>query len=68
MFLIFFPALLVFIGVLLFSIATIAFYVKQTISFTRLRQVFERQPGLGGIRTSTVMDCVPPMRSNSSNC
>jgi len=38
--LLFFPALLVFIGVLLFSTATLAFYVKQTISFTRLREVF----------------------------
>lgn len=44
--LLFFPALLVFIGVLLFSTATLAFYVKQTISFAKLRQVIERRPGV----------------------
>src|SRR5436309_1965439 len=58
--LLFFPALLVFIGVLLFSIATIAFYVKQTISFTRLRQVFERQPGLGGSALGALLGAVTP--------
>lgn len=41
-----FPALLVFISVLLFSTTTLAFYIKQTISFARLRKVFERQSGL----------------------
>ena len=46
--LLFFPALLVFIGVLLFSTATLAFYVKQTISFRRLRELFARQSGIGG--------------------
>src|SRR5260370_30162516 len=34
--LLFFPALLVFIGVLLFSTAALAFYVKQTVSFSTL--------------------------------
>lgn len=46
--LLYFPALLVFIGVLLFSTATLAFYVKQTLSFARLRKGFARHPGLGG--------------------
>ena len=32
-----FPLLLVFIGVLLFSTATLAFYLKQTISFKAQR-------------------------------
>lgn len=58
--LLFFPALLVFIGVLLFSIATIAFYVKQTISFTRLRQVFERHPGLVGSTIAALLGAVTP--------
>jgi uncharacterized protein len=44
----FFPALLVFIGVLLFSTATLAFYVKQRVSFVRLQKVFTSHPGLGG--------------------
>ncbi len=43
-----FPVLLVFISVLLFSTATLAFYVKQTISFTRLHKLFERQSPLVG--------------------
>src|SRR5947209_832257 len=56
----FFPALLVFIGVLLFSTATLAFYVKQTLSFKRLREVFERQPGLGGNIIGAFLGAVTP--------
>ncbi len=43
-----FPLLLIFIGVLLFSTATLAFYLKQTVSFNRLCRVFKRWPGLLG--------------------
>src|SRR5215472_2781738 len=46
--LLFFPALLIFIGVLLFSTATLAFYLKQTLSFIRLRKLFTRQVGIRG--------------------
>lgn len=38
-----FPALLMFIGVLLFSTATLAFYVKQRTSFTRLQKKFAQR-------------------------
>ena len=58
--LLFFPALLVFIGVLLFSTATLAFYVKQTISFTRLRKVFERQSGLRGNMLAALLGAATP--------
>jgi len=58
--LLFFPALLVFIGVLLFSTATLAFYVKQTLSFKRLREVFERQPGFGGSMIGAFLGAVTP--------
>src|SRR5258708_526237 len=55
-----FPALLVFIGVLLFSTATLAFYVKQTVSFTRLRMVFTRWPGLRGNIIAALLGAVTP--------
>ncbi len=58
--LLFFPALLVFIGVLLFSTATLAFYVKQTISFTRLRKVFERQSGVRGNMLAALLGAATP--------
>ncbi len=58
--LLFFPALLVFIGVLLFSTATLAFYVKQTISFTRLRNVFERQSGVRGNMLASLLGAATP--------
>lgn len=58
--LLFFPALLIFIGVLLFSTATLAFYVKQTISFTRLRKVFERQSGLRGNMLAALLGAATP--------
>src|SRR5260370_38607045 len=43
-----FPLLLIFIGVLLFSTATLAFDLKQTVCFNRLCRVFKRWPGLLG--------------------
>ncbi len=58
--LLFFPALLVFIGVLLFSTATLAFYVKQTISFTRLRKMFERQSGVRGNILAALLGAATP--------
>lgn len=58
--LLFFPALLVFIGVLLFSTATLAFYVKQTISFTKLRKVFERQSGFRGNMLAALLGAATP--------
>jgi uncharacterized protein len=58
--LLFFPALLVFIGVLLFSTATLAFYVKQTISFTRLRNVFERRSGVQGNMLASLLGAATP--------
>src|SRR5947209_219202 len=58
--LLFFPALLVFIVVLLFSTATLAFYMKQTVSFTRLRKVFARSPGLMGNGIAAVLGAATP--------
>jgi len=55
-----FPALLIFIGVLLFSTATLAFYVKQTISFNRLQRVFERWPGLRGNIIAALLGAATP--------
>jgi len=58
--LLFFPALLVFIGVLLFSTATLAFYVKQSVSFTRLHSLFTRWPGLRGNVLAALLGAVTP--------
>jgi uncharacterized protein len=58
--LLFFPALLVFIGVLLFSTATLAFYIKQRISFTRLREVFEQQSGVRGNIVAALLGAATP--------
>ena len=58
--LLFFPALLVFIGVLLFSTATLAFYVKQTVSFTRLRKVLARYAGLLGNGIAALLGAATP--------
>lgn len=55
-----FPALLVFISVLLFSIATLAFYVKQTVSFTRLHKIFERQSSLGSSIIAAFLGAATP--------
>jgi uncharacterized membrane protein YraQ (UPF0718 family) len=58
--LLFFPALLVFIGVLLFSTATLAFYVKQSVSFTRLHRLFTRWPGLRGNVLAALLGAATP--------
>ena len=55
-----FPALLVFISILLFSTATLAFYVKHTISFARLHKLFERQSGLGGCVIAALLGAATP--------
>src|SRR5438067_6495620 len=58
--LLFFPALLVFVGVLLFSTATLAFYVKQTLTFARLRAVFDRRPGVQGSAAAALLGAATP--------
>src|ERR1700682_3637756 len=58
--LLFFPLLLVFIGVILFSTATLAFYVKQTVSFARLQGVFTRYPGLRGNVIAALLGAATP--------
>src|SRR5579863_8494151 len=55
-----FPALLIFISVLLFSTATLAFYVKQTVSFTGLRKLFERQSSLMGSIIAALLGAATP--------
>ncbi len=58
--LLFFPALLVFIGVLLFSTATLAFYVKQSVSFAQLHSLFTRWPGLRGNIIAALLGAATP--------
>lgn len=58
--LLFFPALLIFIGVLLFSTATLAFYVKQSISFARLHSLFTRWPGVRGNLIAALLGAATP--------
>jgi uncharacterized membrane protein YraQ (UPF0718 family) len=55
-----FPVLLALILVLLFSSATLAFYLKQRLSFTRLQQVFTRQPGLLGNVIAALLGAATP--------
>src|SRR5579859_6131683 len=55
-----FPALLAFVGVLLFSTATLAFYVKQSLSFARLQQFFARHPGLAGNAYGALLGAATP--------
>ena len=55
-----FPALLIFIGVLLFSTATLAFYLKQTLSLKRLQEVFLRHPGLIGNVLAALLGAATP--------
>jgi uncharacterized membrane protein YraQ (UPF0718 family) len=55
-----FPVLLALILVLLFSSATLAFYVKQRLSFGRLQQVFARQPGLPGNIMAALLGAATP--------
>src|SRR5262249_22887538 len=58
--LVLFPALLGFIGVLLFSTATLAFYVKQSLSFARLQKVFARHPGVVGNAAGALLGAATP--------
>jgi uncharacterized membrane protein YraQ (UPF0718 family) len=55
-----FPVLLVFISVLLFSIAALAFYIKQTISFNRLQGVLAAQPGLASSAAGAALGAATP--------
>ena len=55
-----FPVLLALILMLLFSSATLAFYVKQRLSFARLQQVFVRQPGLMGNLIAALLGAATP--------
>ncbi len=58
--LLFFPLLLAFIGMLLFSTATLAFYVKQRVSFVRLQKLFARWPGLRGNILAALLGAATP--------
>ena len=58
--LLFFPLLLVFIGILLFSTATLAFFVKQRISFVGLRKLFARWPSLPGNVAAALLGATTP--------
>jgi uncharacterized membrane protein YraQ (UPF0718 family) len=55
-----FPILLMLILMLLFSSATLAFYVKQRLSFGRLRRVFTRQPGVVGNIMAALLGAATP--------
>ncbi len=58
--LLFFPALLIFIGVLLFSTTTLAFFVKQRVSFARLQKIFVRFPDLPGNIIAALLGAATP--------
>jgi uncharacterized membrane protein YraQ (UPF0718 family) len=58
--LLFFPLLLAFIGMLLFSTATLAFYVKLRVSFARLQKLFARWPGLRGNILAALLGAATP--------
>ncbi len=58
--LLFFPALLIFIGVLLFSTTTLAFFVKQKVSFTRLQKIFVHFPNLSGNVIAALLGAATP--------
>lgn len=55
-----FPVLLVFITGLLFSVATLAFFVKQTVSFARLQRAFAARPGLAGNAGGALLGAATP--------
>ncbi|HEY7350210.1 MAG TPA: permease [Ktedonobacterales bacterium] len=55
-----FPVLLALILMVLFSSATLAFYLKQRLSFARLQQVFTRQPGLVGNAIAALLGAATP--------
>lgn len=56
----FFPALFVFIGVMVFSTATLAFYLKQRLSLARLRTVFTTHAGVRGNVFAALLGAATP--------
>ncbi|HEV2236146.1 MAG TPA: permease [Ktedonobacterales bacterium] len=56
----FFPALLAFIAVMLFSTATLAFYLKQRLSFARMRAVFAAHAGVSGNVGAALLGAATP--------
>ncbi|MFI5269470.1 MAG: permease [Chloroflexota bacterium] len=56
----FFPALFIFIGVMVFSTATLAFYLKQRLSLGRLQRLFTTQPGLRGNLYAALLGAATP--------
>lgn len=56
----FFPALFIFIGVMVFSTATLAFYLKQRISLARLGAVFNANSGLRGNLFAALLGAATP--------
>lgn len=55
-----YPVLLVLICVLLFSTATMAFFIKQTLSFTKLRLFFDKHPGAIGSLLAALLGAATP--------
>lgn len=58
--LLFFPVLLIFIGLLLFGIASIAFYVKHTLSLRWLQVAFLRWPGVRSNGLASLLGAATP--------
>ena len=58
--LLYFPALLVLVAVLLFSTATLAFYIKQTLSFARLRGVLVEGSAIRGNVSAALLGAATP--------
>jgi uncharacterized membrane protein YraQ (UPF0718 family) len=56
----FFPALFVFIGVMVFSTATLAFYLKQRLSLRRLHAFFATHSGLRGNLYAALLGAATP--------
>jgi uncharacterized membrane protein YraQ (UPF0718 family) len=55
-----FPGLLVLVAVLLFSTATLAFYIKQRVSLGRLGTAFAGYPGLSGNAAGALLGAATP--------
>ncbi|HEX9038289.1 MAG TPA: permease [Ktedonobacterales bacterium] len=56
----FFPALFAFIGVMVFSTATLAFYLKQRLSLARLGGVFNAHSGVRGNLYAALLGAATP--------
>jgi uncharacterized protein len=54
------PLLLLFVSTLLFSTATLAFYLKQRLSLHRLRGVLERGPAIEGSAIAALLGAATP--------